>query len=233
MKTRCASVLLTIVLVTLAAAGTPAAQQVPAPQPPATPPAAPRPGTPPATGKPPVQAPAQPSTAKSTDGGVPLPPGYVIGTEDTLSINFWREKEMSADVVVRPDGKISLPLLNDIQAAGLTPDQLREQLVKAATKFVADANATVVVKEIRSRNVFITGQVTKGGTFALTGEMTILQLIALAGGLLEYADSKNIVLTRNENGAPKYYKFNYKDVMKGKNVQQNLVLKPGDTVIVP
>jgi polysaccharide export outer membrane protein len=226
MMTRSASVLLTIALCTLATAK-PAAQQVPAPQPPATPPATPRPGSAPAP------APAQPPATKPTDGGVSLPPGYVIGTEDTLIVNFWREKEMSAEVVVRPDGKISLPLLNDIQAAGLTPDQLREQLVKAAAKFVADANATVVVKEIKSRNVYITGQVTKGGAFALTGEITILQLIALAGGVLEYADSKNIVLTRNENGAPKYYKFNYKDVMKGKNVQQNLVLKPGDTVIVP
>ena len=224
MMTRSASVLLTIVLCTLIAAGRPAAQ-APAPQPPATPPATPKPAAPPAT--------AQPSAAKTADGGVPLPPGYVIGTEDTLAINFWREKEMSAEVVVRPDGKISLPLLNDIQAAGLTPDQLREQLVKAAVRFVADANATVVVKEIRSRNVYITGQVTKGGTFPLTGEMTILQLIALAGGLLEYADSKNIVLMRPENGKTVYHKFNYKDVMKQKNVQQNLVLKPGDTVIVP
>jgi polysaccharide export outer membrane protein len=150
-----------------------------------------------------------------------------------LIVNFWREKEMSAEVVVRPDGKISLPLLNDIQAKGLTPDQLREQLVKSATRFVADANATVVVKEIKSRNVFITGQVTKGGTYPLSGELTILQLIALAGGLLEYADQKNIVLMRQENGGTKYYKFNYKEVVKQKNVQQNLVLKPGDTVIVP
>jgi polysaccharide biosynthesis/export protein len=243
MTIRSTSVLLTLVLCFYTVAA-PAAQQTPAQQPTAPPPTAPpatspapqppapKPGTPPATVQPPTAG-QQPPATKTADGGVPLPPGYVIGTEDALSINFWREKEMSADVVVRPDGKISLPLLNDIQAAGLTPDQLREQLVKAATKFVADANATVVVKEIKSRNVYITGQVTKGGSFALTGDMTILQLIALAGGLLEYADSKNIVLTRNENGAPKYYKFNYKDVMKGKNVQQNLVLKPGDTVIVP
>jgi polysaccharide export outer membrane protein len=140
---------------------------------------------------------------------------------------------MSADVVVRPDGKISLPLLNDIQAAGLTPDQLREQLVKAATRFVADANATVVVKEIKSRNAYITGQVTKPGAYPILGQMTVLQLIAMAGGLLEYADSKNIVVMQNEGGTPKYSKFNYKDVTKGKNTQQNLVLKPGDTVIVP
>jgi polysaccharide biosynthesis/export protein len=235
MPTRSTSVVLTLVFCfsTLVTAVS-TAQQPAAPQQPTAPPStapAPKPGGTPAPVQPPVAG--QPPATKTPDGGVPLPPGYLIGTEDTLSINFWREKEMSADVVVRPDGKISLPLLNDVQAAGLTPDQLREQLVKAAAKFVADANATVVVKEIRSRNVYITGQVTKGGAFPLIGDMTVLQLIALAGGLLEYADSKNIVLTRNENGTPKYYKFNYKDVMKGKNVQQNLVLKPGDTVIVP
>jgi len=157
----------------------------------------------------------------------------MIGVQDILNINFWREKEMSGDVIVRPDGKISLPLLNDIQAAGLTPDQLREQLVKAASKFVADANATVVVKEIHSRNVYITGQVAKPSTYPLTGDMNVLQLIALAGGLLEYADSKNIVIMRQEHGTTQYYKFNYKDVVKQKDVKQNVVLKPGDTIIVP
>ena len=117
-----------------------------------------------------------------------------------LSIVFWRDKDMSADVVVRPDGKISLPLLNDVQAAGLTPDQLRDQLTKAAAKFVEEPNATVVVKEIHSRKVFITGNVAKAGTYPLTGDMTVLQLIAVAGGLLEYADSKNIVVMRTEDG---------------------------------
>ncbi len=236
MMTRYASVFATIVFCTLTAVERPAAQQAPAPQPPApqppaTPPATARPSGPTAPAQPPATA--APAASKPTDGGVPLPAGYVIGTEDTLIVNFWREKEMSAEVVVRPDGKISLPLLNDIQAAGLTPDQLREQLVKAAAKFVADANATVVVKEIKSRNVYITGQVTKPGAYPIIGQMNVLQLIAMAGGLVEYADSKNIVVMRNENGAPKYTKFNYKDVMKGKNTDQNLVLKPGDTVIVP
>jgi polysaccharide export outer membrane protein len=107
------------------------------------------------------------------------------------------------------------------------------QLFKAATGFVADANATVVVKEIKSRNAYITGQVGKPGGYPILGQMNVLQLIAMAGGLLEYADSKNIVVVQNESGTPKYAKFNYKDVMKGKNVQQNVLLKPGDTVIVP
>jgi len=162
-----------------------------------------------------------------------VPPGYVIGPEDVLSIVFWRDKDMSADVTVRPDGKISLPLLNDVQAAGQTPESLRGVLMQAAAKYIQDPNATVVVKEIHSRKVFITGMVMKGGPFPLTGDMTVMQLISLAGGLQEYADSKNIVIIRKENGRDRYFKFNYKDVLRQKNVAQNLLLQPGDTVVVP
>ncbi len=162
-----------------------------------------------------------------------LPSGYVIGASDVLSVVFWRDKDMSADVTVRPDGNISLPLLNDVAAAGYTPDQLREKLVEAASKYIEDPNATVVVKEIHSRNVYVTGNVAKPATYALMGDMTVLQLIALAGGLQEYADAKNIVVIRNENGRPKYHQFNYKDVVKQKHVEQNIMLKPGDTVVVP
>jgi polysaccharide export outer membrane protein len=177
-----------------------------------------------------------PSANGKTNGGstgVVVPPGYVIGPDDVLSIVFWRDKEMSLDVVVRPDGKISLPLVNDVQAAGYTPDQLRAALIQSATKYIADPNATVVVREIKSRRVFITGLVLKPGEYQLTGELNVLQLIALAGGLQEYADAKNIMVIRKESGREQYSKFNYKDVIKGKNVQQNLALKPGDTVVVP
>jgi polysaccharide export outer membrane protein len=162
-----------------------------------------------------------------------LPSGYVVGIQDVLSIVFWRDKDMSADVTVRPDGKISLPLLNDVEAAGFTPDQLRTRLIEAASKYIEEPNATVLVKEIHSRNVFITGNVAKPSTYPLNGDMTILQLIALAGGLLEYADADKIVLIRTENGRAQYHKFNYKDVVRQKSVQQNIVLRPGDTVVVP
>jgi polysaccharide biosynthesis/export protein len=162
-----------------------------------------------------------------------VPAGYVIGPQDVLSIVFWREKDLSADVVVRPDGKISLPLLKDLQAAGYTPDQLTEVLVKAAAKFIGQPNATVIVKEINSRKVFIVGQVAKPGTFALTGDMTVLQLIALAGDVLEYAKSTKVVVVRKEDGREQRLPFNYKEVVKGKHAGQNLLLKPGDTVIVP
>jgi polysaccharide export outer membrane protein len=164
--------------------------------------------------------------------GVALPPGYVIGPEDSLSVVFWRDKELSADVVVRPDGKISVPLLNDVQAAGYTPKQLSGILVKAATKYIADPTATVIVKEIRSRKVYVLGEVAKPGTIPLTGEMNVLQLIAVVGGLLEYADKENITIVRQENGKEHRFKFNYKDVVKGKKIEQNIMLKPGDTVVV-
>jgi polysaccharide export outer membrane protein len=144
----------------------------------------------------------------------------------------WREKELSAEVVVRPDGKISLPLLNDVHAAGLTPEALAEIVEKAATKFVKDSDATVIVKEIRSRKVFVLGEVAKPGVFPLTSETTVLQLIASVGGLLEYADRKNILILRVENGRERRLKFNYNDVIAGKNLQQNILLQPGDTVLV-
>jgi polysaccharide biosynthesis/export protein len=163
-----------------------------------------------------------------------LPASYVIGSEDVLSVVFWHDKDMSAEAVtVRPDGKISLPLLNDVHAAGYTPDQLRAILVQAASKFVEEPNATVLVKEIHSRKVFITGNVSKPGIYPLSGEMNVLQLIAQAGGLLEYADAEKIVVIRSDNGPAKYLTFNYKDVLKRKNIQQNVLLKPGDTIVVP
>ena len=180
-----------------------------------------------------AQTPMPPAEPAAPRAEPELPAGYVIGPEDVLSIVFWRDKDMSADVVVRPDGKISLPLLNDITVAGLTPEQLRTQLMQAATKFMTDPNATVVVKEIHSRKVFITGNVAKPGGYPLTGDMNVLQLIAIAGGLQEYADAKNIVITRRENGKDVYFLFNYKDVVKQKHVEQNIRLRAGDTVVVP
>jgi polysaccharide export outer membrane protein len=165
--------------------------------------------------------------------GVATPADFVIGQNDVLTVVFWRDKDMSSDVAVRPDGKISLPLLNDVQAAGLTPEQLRQQITTLAARLVEDPTVTVVVKEINSRKVFITGQVAKPGPYPLSGPTTVLQLIAMAGGVLEYADSKNITVMRTENGKPVSFGFNYKDVTKRKNLKQNIELKPGDTIIVP
>ena len=162
-----------------------------------------------------------------------IAPDYLIGPDDVLSVMFWREKDLSGDVAVRPDGKISLPLLNDVQAAGLTPLELRDRLSDEAKRFVEDPNVSVVVKQINSRKVFVTGEVSKPGPYPLAGPTSVLQMIATAGGLREYADSEKIVVMRVENGRTMAYRFNYKDVTKQKNVKQNIELKPGDTLVVP
>lgn len=173
------------------------------------------------------------ATNTTAADGVATPAGYTIGPDDGLAIVFWREKDLSADVVVRPDGMISLPLLNDIRAAGLTPEQLRQTLTTAAAKFVEEPTVTVVVKAINSRKVSITGQVGKPGPYPLSGPMTVLQLLAAAGGVAEYADKEKIIVIRIEGGKSVALKFNYKEVMNGKKLEQNIELKPGDTVIVP
>jgi polysaccharide export outer membrane protein len=161
-----------------------------------------------------------------------LPTDYVIGVEDVLSVVFWRDKEMSGDVVVRPDGKISLPMLDDLQAAGMTPEQLAEAVEKAATKFVRDPGATVIVKEIRSRKVYVIGEVNTPGTFPLGSQMNVMQMIAQAGGFQEHAKKGDVVIVRTENGQERRYKFNYNDVVRGKKVEQNIRLLPGDTILV-
>jgi polysaccharide export outer membrane protein len=178
----------------------------------------------------------EPVQRSSSDTAAPVgitpPTGYVIGADDLLSIRFWADAQLSADVVVRPDGKISVPLLNDVQAAGLTPEQLNAVLEKAASKYIAEPDATVIVREVRSRKVYVLGQVARPNQVPLNTDMNVLQVLTAVGGLLEYADKSNIVILRLENGRERRLKFNYNDVVKGKNVQQNILLQPGDTVVV-
>lgn len=187
----------------------------------------------PAAQAPATQAPTATTPAQTAPVGVPTPADYVMGPDDVLQIVFWSEKNLSSEVVVRPDGKVSLPLLNDVQAAGLTPEQLRKAVTDGASRFVTDPSVTIVVKTINSRKVYVTGQVNKPGPFPLTDSMTVLQILALAGGVQEYADTQNILVMRTEQGQTKSFKFNYKEVRKGKNLQQNILLKPGDTIVVP
>ncbi|HWI20384.1 MAG TPA: polysaccharide biosynthesis/export family protein [Vicinamibacterales bacterium] len=162
-----------------------------------------------------------------------VPPGYVIGTDDVLSIVYWKDKDMSADAKVRPDGRIALPLINEVNAAGLTPEELHAKIVEESKKYMEDANVTVVVREINSRKAFITGEVNKPGPYPLTAPTTVMQLISMAGGLREYANAKKIMIMRTENGKQVSLPFNYKDVANGKKLDQNVQLKPGDTVVVP
>jgi polysaccharide biosynthesis/export protein len=202
-----------------------------------------------AQAKPPAtQPPSQATPASASQGKPPSvkpapfvpatpvapPPDYVIGPDDVLQVLYWREKEVSSEVTVRPDGMISLQLLNDVKAAGLTPEELRLAVTEAAKKFFQeDPSVTINIKTINSRKVFITGSVAKPGPYLMTSATTVLQLISMAGGLTEFAKQKNISVMRTENGKPVRYPFNYKDVANGKNLKQNIELKPGDTVIVP
>lgn len=178
---------------------------------------------------------AAPPSAASTPvpTGVPLPSDYLIGPEDVLGVVFWREPDISGDVTVRPDGRITIPVIGEIQAAGIKPEVLQKQILDAASKYVTDANVVVVVRAINSRKVFVTGRVTAPGTHPLMGTLTVMQAIALAGGLTEYADAKNITVLRVDQSGPKSFKVNYKDLAKGKNLEQNIVLRPGDTIVVP
>jgi len=176
----------------------------------------------------------RPADRTTTAPAAVTPPAdYVIGPEDVLSIVFWREQDMSADALVRPDGRITLPLLNDVEVAGLTPDQVRLRVIDGAKRFIEEPNATVIVKQINSRKVYITGNVERPGTFPLLKATSVLQLIALAGGLKEFAKAGDIVVVRSEGTSQVSYNFNYDDLKSRKNLAQNILLKPGDTVIVP
>jgi polysaccharide export outer membrane protein len=179
--------------------------------------------------------PATPATAKPAVPGtsVPTEAGFTIGPEDVLGILVWRDQEMSGDVTVRPDGMISLPLIRDVKAAGLTPAELADRVQAAVREFVTDASVTVVVRQMNSRKVFITGEVARPGAYPLASSMTVMQLIAIAGGLNEFAEAKSISIMRAEAGKTRTFPFDYKNVANGKKPAQNIVLKPGDTVVVP
>lgn len=179
------------------------------------------------------QAPKEPASSAAPAPVSAPPADYIIGADDVLSILFWRDKDLSTEVTVRPDGKVTLPLLNDVQAAGLTPERLRDAVIEVARKYVEDPNPSVIVKQVNSRKVFITGQVEKPGSYPLNGTTTILQMIATAGGLKDFTDGKSIVLMRTEDGRQVIYRFNYQDVAKGKDLRQNIELNPGDTIVVP
>jgi polysaccharide biosynthesis/export protein len=169
--------------------------------------------------------PAQSSPANDT--------AYVIGPEDVLTIDVWKEKELSGPVPVRPDGKISLPLLNDVQAAGLTPMQLMSSLTEKLKKYVSDPTVTVTVTTINSRKVYILGEVTRPGAFPLVPDMTVLQALTTAGGPTPYAKTSKIYILRSQNGVQNKLAFNYKQVVRGGSPEQNIFLKSGDTVVVP
>jgi polysaccharide export outer membrane protein len=157
--------------------------------------------------------------------------GYKIGPQDVLRIDVWKETEISRSVPVRPDGKISLPLLNDVQASGLTAMELASVITEGLKKFINSPQVTVTVTEINSRRIYVTGEVTKPGAYALLPNMTALQALTSAGGFTQFSNTKKIYVLRNEGGKQVKHPFNYKAVLDGK--QEDIPLQPGDTIVVP
>ena len=158
---------------------------------------------------------------------------YVIGPEDVLYIHTWKEEILSRTVPVRMDGKISLPLIDEVQAAGLTPLHLKEVLIEKLKTFIDNPSVSVIVMEANSFRVYVSGQVRTPGVYRLRGETTLLQIIPMAGGFTDWANQKKILIIRKENGQEKRITVNYKKIVDGKEPVSNSILKSGDTVIVP
>jgi polysaccharide biosynthesis/export protein len=156
---------------------------------------------------------------------------YKIGPQDVLRIDVWKETEITRSVPVRPDGKISLPLLNDVQAAGLTAMELASGITEGLKKFINNPQVTVTVTEINSRRIYVTGEVIKPGAYPLLPNMTALQALTSAGGFTQFSNTKKIYVLRNESGKQVKHPFNYKAVLDGK--QDDIPLQPGDTIVVP
>jgi len=158
---------------------------------------------------------------------------YVIGPEDVLSINVWKEESLSKTYLVRMDGKISMPLIDEIQAAGLTPLQLREILIQKLQEFIDAPNVSVTVTESNSFKVYVSGEVKSPGVYRLRSKTSIIQFIPMAGGFTEWANQKKITIIRKENGREKRMVVNYKKIVQGDELDSNVFLQPGDTIIVP
>ena len=159
-------------------------------------------------------------------------PSYVIGPDDMLFISVWKEPDLTNTLPVRADGMISMPLLNDVRAAGLTPTELGTSITERLKKYVEDPHVTVVVTQMNSQKIYLTGEISHGGVMALTPGMTVLQALASAG-FTQFANTSKIYVLRHENGSEKKYPVNYKKLLKGEASDQNILLKPGDTIVVP
>jgi polysaccharide export outer membrane protein len=158
---------------------------------------------------------------------------YKIGPQDVVRIDVWKEPEISRTIPVRPDGKISLPLLNDVQASGLTAMELAGAIREGLSKYLTSPQVTVTVTETNSRRVYVTGEVNRPGAMPLLPNMTLLQAVTAAGGFTQFAKLKGIYVLRNENGKQVKYPFDYKQVIKGNHPEQNIPLLPGDVIVVP
>ncbi len=180
-------------------------------------------------------APAQPAgstPAEATPPAAQTGPEYVIGPEDVLHVAVWKEADLTATLPVRPDGKISLPLLNDVQAAGMTPMQLADSITEKLKKYVANPRVTVVVTAINSKRIYLTGEVSHPGAMPMLPNMTVLQALSSAG-LTQFANTKKIYVLRTQNGKQEKLPVDYRKLLKGDKMDQNYRLQPGDTIVVP
>lgn len=178
-------------------------------------------------------APEAPITPKAPVKAATEDPNYIIGAQDVLDISVWKEPELTRSVPVRPDGKISMPLLNDVQAAGITPTQLAMRITNDLKKFVTNPQVTIIVTQINSQRIYILGEVSRAGAYPLLPQMTMLQALSSAGGFTQFANLKKIYMFRVENGKQVKYPFNYKEVVNGKRPDENVILRAGDTIVVP
>jgi polysaccharide export outer membrane protein len=158
---------------------------------------------------------------------------FVIGNDDVLAINVWKEPDISRSIPVRSDGKISLPLVGEVQAAGLTPLTLEKDIAGKLKNFISEPEVTVMVQQVNSQKFNILGQVVRPGSYGIANSPTVLDAIALAGGFRDFAKQKSIYVLRQGASGESRLSFNYKDVSQGKNMGQNIKLQPGDTIIVP
>jgi polysaccharide biosynthesis/export protein len=182
----------------------------------------------------PAQEAKAPAPQTPTGASVPADSDtYIIGPEDVLDIYVWKETDLSRKVPVRLDGKISIPLVGEIPAAGITPLQLKERLIQKFKDYVEVPNVTVTVLEANSFKVYISGQVAKPGVYTLRSATTLLQFISLAGGFTEWANQRKVLLVRQEQGKEKRFTLNYKKIISGEDLSHNLLLKPGDVIVVP
>lgn len=163
----------------------------------------------------------------------PAPPSYIVGTGDVLQILVWKEPELTREVAVRLDGRITLPLLGDVLAAGRTPTDLGAELTRNLTRFVEAPLVTVAVTQANSTRIYVLGQVKTPGVFPLGGRMTVVQALALAGGFTEFAKTERILIIRDEPGLRAPFTINFKRLEGDNDLSQNVTLKPGDTIVVP
>jgi polysaccharide export outer membrane protein len=170
----------------------------------------------------------------ASSGTAPHDNSFVIGNDDRLAINVWKEPDLTRTIPVRSDGKISLPLVGEMQAAGRTPLQLEQDIGAKLKDFITAPEVTVIVEQINSQKFNIRGQVAKPGSYPLSSATTVLDAIAAAGGFRDFAKQKSMyILRKNSAGGETRIAFNYKDVIKGKNTEQNIKLEPGDTIVAP